>query len=218
MMFFKKRVYLDNAATTKEVLKKMSLYDRDFLGNASSIYTEGVEAKKELNSCRTQIARKIQGRYEEVFFTSGGTESNNLALIGVFQRYKRENKGSIPKIIISSIEHASVYDTAKYLEKLGAEIVIVDVNSDGFVRPLDIIEKIDERTILVSLMYANNEIGTIQKVGQVGRYIRDWREKNKSVYPYFRSDACQAVNYLNLDVPRLRNYWRWTRGWYTQRH
>ena len=207
MMFFKKRVYLDNAATTKidkEVLKKMSLYDRDFLGNASSIYTEGVEAKKELNSCRTQIARKIQGRYEEVFFTSGGTESNNLALIGVFQRYKRENKGSIPKIIISSIEHASVYDTAKYLEKLGAEIVIVDVNSDGFVRPLDIIEKIDERTILVSLMYANNEIGTIQKVGQVGRYIRDWREKNKSVYPYFHSDACQAVNYLNLDVPRLR--------------
>jgi cysteine desulfurase len=207
MMFFKKRVYLDNAATTqidKSVLNKIFDYDKNFSGNASSIYQEGVEAKKELSLCREKIARKIQGRHEEIFFTSGGTESNNLALIGVFQRYKRENKDGIPKIIISSIEHASVYDTAKYLEKLGAQIEIVDVDSDGFVRPLDIIEKIDENTILVSLMYANNEIGSIQKVGAVGRYVREWREKNKSVYPYFHSDACQAGNYLPVDVPRLR--------------
>jgi cysteine desulfurase len=200
-------LYLDNAATTpldRDVFRVMSEYDISFFANPSSLHTAGVQVKALLEDKRREVAKRMQVRPQEIFFTSGGTESNNLALRGVVQTFKKENPGVRPHIIISAIEHASVLDVAHSLEAEGALLDIIPVNSLGLIRPLDIIEKIKPNTVIVSVLYANNEIGVIEPIGSIGRLIREYRTKHNSLFPYFHTDACQATNYLPIDAPRLR--------------
>jgi cysteine desulfurase len=187
-------IYLDHNATTPvdmRVLEKMLPYFCEVYGNASSIdHLYGVRAKEAVSSARESIAKGIGCRKEnEIIFTSGATESNNLALIGAFRRFR--DKGN--HIISSAIEHPAVLDTLKYLQSEGAEITLLPVDSNGVV-DLEALEKtIKEETILISVMFANNEIGTIQPIKEIGRLA-----KSKGII--FHTDAAQAVGHEKISV------------------
>lgn len=190
-------IYLDYNATTpvdERVLEKMIPYFSEIFGNAASInHLHGYEAKKAVDKSREQIS-KILGckSSREIIFTSGATEANNLAIKGVFRKYKK--KGN--HIITSKIEHPSVLDTVKYLEKEGAEITYLDVDKYGMVNPTDVQKAITDTTILVSIMYANNEIGTIQPVSDIGKIT-------KEAGVLFHSDAVQAACYFPIDIYKM---------------
>jgi cysteine desulfurase len=221
-----KRIYLDHAATTpidKRVLSVMQKISSEAYGNPSSIHKEGVEAKKVLSEARKDIADCIGANPDEIIFTSGGTESNNLAIFGAvnlpphlsppleqgrrtdvdgrspsLSSEGRVGVGWFPHIIVSSIEHPSVLECVRELEKRGAEVTYVPVGNDGIVSPKDVKEALRENTALVSVMYANNEIGTIQPIAEIAKVIRHSKSK-----PLFHTDACQAANYLDMNVLRL---------------
>ena len=166
-------IYLDHNATIpldKRVLEKMLPYFCEVYGNASSVdHLYGLRAKEAVNSARESIAKSVGCRKEsEILFTSGATESNNLALIGAFRRYR--NKGN--HIISSVIEHPSVLDTLKYLESEGAEITLIPVDSHGVVDIQALGEAVTEKTILISMIFANNEIGTIQSIKEIGTFAK----------------------------------------------
>ncbi len=186
-----KNIYLDYAAGVKP--------------NASSIHIEGVKAKEKLQNARKEVANILSSRPEEIIFTSEGTESNNLAVQGtVWQFYK--NNDFLPHIITTNIEHPSVLETFKILQKRKlAEISIVPVEKNGIVDPKKIKKEIKKNTILISVMYANNEIGTIQPIKEIAKEIRFYKKhiKGNSIYPVFHTDAVQAVNYLDMNVERL---------------
>ena len=157
-----RKVYLDYSATTpvkKEVLETMLLYFSEEFGNPSSLYEIGAEVKKALGKARKQIAELINADEKEIFFTSGGTESDNWAILGVADTKKAKGK----HIITTKVEHHAVLHTCEFLEKHGYEITYLDIDSNGFVRPEDLEKAIREDTILVSVMLVNNEIGTISK-------------------------------------------------------
>jgi cysteine desulfurase len=187
-------IYLDHNATTpvdKRVLEKMLPYFCEVYGNAASIdHIHGNKAKQAVDEARQAIAKVLGCRKEsEIVFTSGATESNNLALIGAFRRFR--DKGN--HIISSSIEHPAVLDTLKYLQSEGAEITLLPVDSDGVV-DLETLEKaIKKETILISIMFANNEIGTIQPIKEIGVLA-----KSKGVI--FHTDAAQAVGHEKINV------------------
>ena len=189
-----KQIYLDNAATTKvddEVLKAMLPYFTEKYGNASSIHTAGQEAKNALEDSRRKIAKAISVKSYEIIFTSGGTESNNFALKGLFfANYPEKNH-----IIITKIEHDCILNTCKWLEKQGAKITYLDVDSEGFVNPKDIEKEITNKTIVVSVIHGNNEIGTVQNLEEIGKICR---EKNV----LFHTDACQSFTKIPIDVKR----------------
>jgi len=190
-----KRVYLDYAATTPvdpEVVKAMEPYFLKIFGNASSIHTFGQEAKKGLEDAREITAKFIGAKPEEIIFTSGGTESDNLAIEGV--AYALESKGD--HIITSSIEHHAVSEPAKFLEKRGFKVTFVGADKQGLVSPEDIKKAITDKTILVSVMHANNEIGTIQPIAEIGQIARA-----KGVY--FHTDAVQSVGHIPVNVDEL---------------
>src|ERR1035437_6310953 len=178
------QIYLDNAATTcldKRVLETMMPYFSDCYGNASSLHTLGARAKEILEHSRAQIASCIGAHPDEIIFTSGGTESNNFAIKGI--AFANRHKGN--HIIVSSIEHDCVMNACKWLEEQGFYITYLPVDHDGIV-DLDFLERaINPKTILVSVMYANNEIGTIEPVDEIGRICR-----SKNVL--FHCDACQS--------------------------
>ena len=191
-------IYLDNSATTQvgeKVAVKVCEMLTDNYGNPSSLHTKGFQAQKILDETRIQIAEKLGAGDKEIFFTSGGTEANNLALIGT--ALKRKKMGN--KIITSAIEHSSVLEACKYLESLGFEVVYLPVGEDGVVRTEDISNAIDNKTILVSLMYANNEIGTIQPVEKVHTLL-----KRKKSQAYFHIDAVQAFGKIPFKNTRLQ--------------
>lgn len=209
-----KRVYLDNAGATpvgarakRALLESLSLY-----GNPSGIHKEGVEAGVLLDTARALSATVLNAHAYEIYFTGTGTESCNLAVLGTYlgatKNEERRTKNGIPHIITSSIEHPSVLEPIHDLEKKGlVTVTYLPVYDNGIVKVKDVREAITENTILVSVMYANNEIGTIQPVKEIGRAIEEWKKENQRVhtsYPYFHIDACQAANYCNLDVVRLR--------------
>lgn len=187
-------IYLDHNATTpvdRRVLEKMLPYFCEAYGNAASIdHLHGVHAKDAVNSARENIAKGLGCRKEsEIVFTSGATESNNLALIGAFRRFR--DKGN--HIISTAIEHPAVLDTLKYLQSEGAEITLLPVDSDGLV-DLETLEKaIKQETILISVMFANNEIGTIQPIKEIGALA-----KSKGII--FHTDAAQAVGHEKINV------------------
>ena len=187
-------IYLDHNATTpvdKRVLEKMLPYFCEVYGNAASIdHIHGNKAKQAVDEARQAIAKVLGCRKEsEIVFTSGATESNNLALIGAFRRFR--DKGN--HIISSSIEHPAVLDTLKYLQSEGAEITLLPVDSYGVV-DLEILEKaIKKETILISIMFANNEIGTIQPIKEIGSIA-----KSKGII--FHTDAAQAVGHEKINV------------------
>ena len=191
-----KRIYLDHAATTPthpEVVKAMLPYFTDAFGNPSSIHSYGQEAKGAVEEARTKVAELIGARSEEIVFTSGGTEADNYALKGV--AYANEHKGN--HIITSPIEHHAVTEACKFLEKRGFRITCLPVDRYGLVDPQDVKRAITDKTILISVMHASNEVGTIEPVGEIGKIAREARV-------YFHSDAVQTVGHIPLNVDELK--------------
>ena len=185
-------VYLDNSATTKmdeRVLEEMLPYMKEDYRNASSLYSLGRKSKKAIEDSREKVATILNCRPDEIYFTSGGSESDNTAIKGI----ARANRKKGNHIITSKIEHLAVLDTCKELEKEGFEVTYLDVDSKGKVNIEELKKAIRKDTILISIMYANNEIGTIQDISEIGRIAR---ENNV----YFHTDAVQAVGNLDIDV------------------
>jgi len=189
------RIYLDYAATTPthpEVVKTMLPYFTDAFGNPSSIYSYGQEAKGAIEEARVKVADLIGARNEEIVFTSGGTEADNFALKGV--AYANENRGN--HIITSSIEHHAVIETCKFLERSGFRVTYLPVDEYGLVDPDDVEKAITDKTILISIMQANNEMGTVQPIAEIGRIA-------KEAGIYFHTDAVQTVGHIPVDVNEL---------------
>jgi len=186
------RVYLDNAATTKtapEVVEAMQPFFTEKYGNASSIHSFGEEAKDALENARQLIANYINAEPEQVIFTSGGTESDNLAIKGT--AYALKNKGK--HIITSKFEHPAVLECCQALEKKGFEVTYLNVTREGFVNPEELKKAIRDDTILVTIMQANNEIGTIQDIDSIGKICSE-----KEVV--FHTDAVQSLGKVPIDV------------------
>ncbi len=187
-----KNVYLDNSATTKtdeEVVKAMFPYLSDNYGNPSSIYSIGQTARKAVEESRETVASILNCSPNEIYFTSGGSESDNTIIKGIAYSYK--NKGN--HIITSKIEHPAVLETCKQLEKEGFEVSYINVDANGIVDLKELEEAITPSTILISIMFANNEIGTIEPIKEIGQIA-------KSHGVIFHTDAVQAVGSINIDV------------------
>lgn len=190
-----KKIYLDYAATTPvdpRVLKTMLPYFSEKFGNTMSLHFFGQEAKEVLEKSREAVADLIKAKAKEIIFTSSATESNNLALKGIALANK--NKGR--HIIISSIEHSCIMETAKWLETQGFKITRLPVNKYGLVNSKDVKEAIKKETILVSIIHASNEIGTIEAIEEIGRICK---EKGT----YFHTDAVQSFGKILLDVNKI---------------
>ena len=186
------RIYLDHAATTPvktKVLEAMLPYFTEDFGNPSSVYQLAQINKKAIDEARETIAEHLGANTNEIFFTGGGTESDNWAVKGIAEAYK--HKGN--HIITSKIEHHAVLHTCAYLEKQGYEITYLDVDSEGMINPEDVKKAIKENTILITIMYANNEIGTIMPISEIGRIAKEHQV-------IFHTDAVQAVGQVKIDV------------------
>lgn len=197
-------MFLDYASITpvdKRVAKEMARCEGLTFANPSALYSEALVAKELVQSARQKIADVINSQSKEIVFTSGGTESNNLAILGAFEKYKSKN--FIPHFVTTAVEHPAVLEVCREVERRGGEVTYVSVSSEGIVNPKNIRDALKENTVLVSVMYANNEIGTIQPIKEIGRVIKEWRLKNKTALPYFHTDACQSALYLSLDVLKL---------------
>ncbi|WP_099192154.1 cysteine desulfurase NifS [Tepidibacter mesophilus] len=192
----KRRVYMDYAATTpmkKEVLEAMLPYYNDLFGNASSVHAFGREVKGCLDEARDQVAKLINAESSEIYFTGGGSESDNWAIKGA--AFANKEKGN--HIITTKIEHHAVLHTCEYLEKHhGFEITYLDVDSEGLIDLQELKNSITDKTILISIMFANNEIGTIQPIKEIGQIA-----KEKGVL--FHTDGVQALGNLHIDVKDL---------------
>jgi len=226
----KDKIYLDYAATTPldpEVFEAMKPYFMEDFGNASSAHQFGQKARQGLDKARGEVAEFFGCKPEEVIFNSGATESNNLAIKGIIYKIHssppardlpkgekskvpaedeaRQGRQSLPHIITSKIEHHCVLDTCKNLEETKmAEVTYLEVNREGLVEISEVEKAIKENTVLISIMYANNEIGTVQPIEEIGKLVRkinvSRQEKDKI---YFHTDAVQATNYLNCNVDSL---------------
>ncbi len=188
-------IYMDHSATSPvdpEVFEAMKPYFTDSFGNASTLYSLGREGKMAMESAREEVASIIGAEPKEVIFTSGGTESDNIAILGTV--YKLKKKGN--HIITSDIEHPAVDETCKYLEKNGYTVTYLPVYKDGIVKVSDLENAITEETILITIMHANNEIGTIQPIAEIGTIAKD-----KGIV--FHTDAVQTVGKIPVDVKEL---------------
>lgn len=202
-----KRIYLDYAATTPvepSVLRAMAPYFETIFGNPGSLHSFGQEAIAAVDRSRETIAKSIGGEFRDIIFTSSATEANNLALRGAVRRFHE----SQPRVIISAIEHESVLETAQALQRDGVDLVYIPVNRHGLIDMKKMKESLNERTVLVSVMYANNEIGTIQPISEIAKIIHQYKAEHKvakkqNIYPLFHTDAAQAFQFLNCDVAAL---------------
>lgn len=194
-------IYMDHSATTSvrpEVLNAMLPYFASEYGNPSSIYTIGQEARKAVDDARERIARVLGARMSEIVFTSGGTESDNAALKGVAFALRALGK----HIITTAIEHHAVLHTCYQLEQFGFDITYLPVDEHGLVSPRDVVDAITDETILVSVMMANNEIGTIQPIEKITRLVKaEANRRNLSVVMH--TDAVQAAGFLDINVRSL---------------
>lgn len=237
-------IYLDHASTTpvdKRVLKKMLPYFDVNFQNPSSLYSPALKAKKAINKARAQVAKFLNCKPGEIVFTAGGTESDNLAILGIARAYKTNvysasaprgrssrnatlsvalanpHQSILPRkhighIATTQIEHPAVLNACKQLEKEGFEVTYLPVDKEGIVKLEDLKKAIKRDTILISIMYANNEIGTVQPVAKIAKIISDFRKalscqlsavSQKTALPFFHTDACQAAGYLDMDVKKL---------------
>ncbi len=194
-----KRIYLDYAATTpvdKEVLKVMIPYFSEKFGNASSIHSFGQEAIAAIDEARGKIAELLECQFDEIIFTGSATESNNLAIKGIVTQHVTRNT---QHFITTKIEHESVLEPLKKLEIAGYNVTYLPIDKDGLIKISDLEKSIRNNTILVSIIYANNEIGTIQPIKEIGRWlekINKKRQENGLSKIYLHTDAVQALNYL----------------------
>ncbi|MGI6176121.1 MAG: cysteine desulfurase NifS [Christensenellales bacterium] len=189
------RVYMDNAATTplkKEVLEEMMPYFCEKFGNASSIHSYGREAHQAIDLARTRIAQAINAKEQEIYFTSGGTESDNTAIMGVAAAHGKKGK----HIITSAIEHHAVLHTCRNLEKKGYDVTYIMPDEKGILSSSDVEKAIRKDTILITTMFANNEIGTIQPIAEIGEIAH----KHGII---FHTDAVQAIGSIPIDVEAM---------------
>jgi len=190
-----KRIYLDHAATTSarpEVVQAMLPYYTDSFGNPSSIYSYGAEAREALAEAREKVAKLIGANADEIVFTSGGTEADNYAIQGV--AYANQNSGN--HIITTPIEHHAVLDTCRWMEKRGFNVTYLPVDEYGLVDPNDVKKAITDKTILITVMHANNEIGTMEPIAEIGKIAG---EANVC----FHTDAVQTAGHIPIDVNDL---------------
>ncbi|NLN14837.1 MAG: cysteine desulfurase NifS [Tissierellia bacterium] len=188
-------IYMDNAATTpvkKEVLEEMLPFFTEKYGNPSSVYKLGSANRVEVEKAREKVALALGADKSEIYFTAGGSESDNWAIKGA--AYKYRDKGN--HIITTKIEHHAVLNTCKYLEKQGFEVTYLDVDEDGIVKLDDLKRAIRDNTILISVMFANNEIGTIQPIKEIGEIAKEHNI-------LFHTDAVQAIGSIKIDVNEL---------------
>lgn len=191
----KKIIYMDNAATTPvrpEVLEAMLPYFTEKFGNPSSMYSISAENKKAITDAREFIAKSINTTPENIYFTAGGSESDNWALKAAVEAYASKGK----HIITTKIEHHAILHTCEYLEKRGIEVTYLDVDENGFVNPEDLKRAIRPDTILISIMFANNEIGTIEPITELGKIAKDHGV-------LFHTDAVQAYTQIPIDVEAM---------------
>lgn len=203
-----KKIYLDHAATTpvdREVMKAMKPYFSQKFGNPMSIHSFGREAQTALDKARQEVADFLGCDTSEVIFTSGATESNNSVIKGLIRHhYLRSGKKFKPHIITTQFEHHCLLNACKTAEREGlAKVTYLPVYKEGVVKLHDIKKAITKNTILISIMYANNEIGTIQPITEIGKFIKNYKPKTKNQKLFFHTDATQAVNYLDCNVNKL---------------
>ena len=191
----KELIYMDNSATTpvkKEVLDEVLPYFSEMYGNPSSVYSLGSRSKVAVEDAREKVAKAIGANSKEIFFTAGGSEADNWALKGI--AYRNRDKGN--HIITTKIEHHGILHTCDYLEKQGFKVTYLDVDEYGVVDIDQLRDSITDKTILISIMFANNEIGTIQPIKEIGEIA-----KEKGIY--FHTDAVQAIGHIDIDVEEL---------------
>lgn len=216
---FQTASYFDYAAATPldaRVAAAMAPYASRFFGNPGALHLIGQQASRAVFRARRVIAQTVGANYREIIFTGSATEANNLALRGALRGYRTNTL--TPRIIVSAIEHESVLATVRDLEREGAEVKILPVSRDGVVRIEELPRFLNNRTVLVSVMYANNEVGTIQPIAKIAAIIREFKNRKykiedraksshpaiqQSSYPVFHTDAVQAFQYLDCDVREL---------------
>jgi cysteine desulfurase len=224
-----KKIYLDHASATpidKRVITVMNMIFKKYFTNPSAIHALGASTAKILEDSRKYVARVLDARPSEIVFTGGATENNNLAILGVLKKcyqifYPRgsrpvlgegrsgkkfDNIFLVPHIVTTNIEHPSVMEVCKHLEDTKqAEITYVKIEKNGIIDPEKIKKALRPNTVLVSVMYANNEIGTIQPIKEIAKEIRHYKKHNKNspIFPIFYTDATQAINYLPVNVLKL---------------
>ncbi len=202
-----KRIFLDHASTTPidpRVLRKLTSFLVHTFANPSALYKEGIFVQKAIEEARKKIAMTLQAHVDEIVFTGTGTESDNLAIFGTFATALSLGVRT-PHIITSAFEHPAVLEAIRECERQGALVTYLIPNQDGFIRVEDVASALTKNTILVSCMYANNEIGTIQPIREIAKAIRFFKKQKKILgnFPYFHVDASQAANYLPLSVENL---------------
>ncbi len=199
----RREVYLDHAATTPldpRVLEAMLPYLKEEYGNPSSFHTLGKDAKDAIDDARLRLANILHARQDEILFTSGGTESDNMAVLG----YARANQKDGKHLITSAIEHHAVLEAMMHLEKKeGFEVTYLSPDKFGVITPEQVAQAFREDTILISIMYANNEIGTIEPIAEIGNVIQKYRQAAGRAWPVFHTDACQVTGFLDLNVEKL---------------
>ncbi len=198
----KKIIYLDHAATTPVdpiVKKAMEPFYCDQFANPSGICASSRKVNGALNDARRTIAQILGTLPDTIIFTGGGSESDNLAIFGVARKHSKQGK----HIITTKFEHHAVLHPMEQLKKDGFDITYLDVDKFGFVTPEQVVKVIRPDTILISIMYANNEIGTVEPIADIGRALLKYRKGHKTIYPFFHSDACQAAGALDLNVEKL---------------
>lgn len=191
----KNYVYMDNAATTKpypEIVEYMSFVQENFYWNPSALYGFGVQSERLIRRARNSVASLIGAHEDEIYFTSGGTESNNWALIGSIRAFDGKRK----HIITSSVEHPSVTATTEYLKQAGFEITVVPVDRQGFVDPQQVLDEIRSDTCLISIISVQNEVGTIEPCQEIGLCLSQMGPKA----PIFHIDAVQGLGHVHIDV------------------
>ena len=195
-----RRIYLDYAGATpidKEVLKVTSLVQKEFHGNPSSLHREGRDAKKIMEDARIKIAGLMSAHPDEIIFTSGGTEANKREREGGGEKRRKKKRRK------RKIEKGVVCEQIRKLEREGAEVTYLKPDNQGLIDPKSLRDALRPNTVLVSIIYANNEIGTIEPVKDIAKVVRHFRTEHKQSLPYFHTDAAQAACYLSLDTTKL---------------
>ena len=206
----KRRIYLDYASSAPmdpEVAKVVQKVSSTTYGNPSALHKEGILAKKVIEDARTSCAQFFGVHSDEILFTGSGTESDNLAISGVLEAFliEREDVTTKPHIIVSAIEHSAVLEPVKYLHSMGIDVSYIPVSQEGIIDMKEFKKLLRKETVLVSVMYANNEIGTIEPVREIAKTIRHWKKVHAphSSYPLFHTDATQAIQFLSTHIPEL---------------
>lgn len=212
-----KRIYLDHAAATpidSEVLRAMEPFFSTCFANPSALHKEGVEVRTAIEGARSKVASLLGVHGDEIIFTGGATESVNLALVGVVRAWQAAHVDRTPHVIVSAIEHDAVLESARLLEREGVRVTRLAVDEEGIVNLEALRDAITLDTVVIAVMYANNEIGTIEPVTEIAKLIRKWKKEERGVvrserptldvrYPLLYTDASQASNYCDMRIPSL---------------